>query len=153
MQMLGRSVRDPFGIESAVARARGLGLLPLETVLNERKTLRRVQGHGVAAGFWACLRDGIEGYEIHVGESSGAAESLFAIEGRPHGAVCGSIAGTYVHGVFEQPAPREALVRALAERRGYIWQPGIARSDPFDRLADVLTAHLDLTHLAHLKAA
>src|SRR5206468_1930758 len=40
-QMLGRSVRDPLGIESG-GEEPGLGLLPVETVLTRRKTTRRV---------------------------------------------------------------------------------------------------------------
>jgi hypothetical protein len=31
-------------------------------------------------------------------------------------------AGTYPHGLLEQPEPRHGLVRALSAARGYAWQ-------------------------------
>ena len=43
-QMLGHQVADPHGVESDRRLTPGLGLLPVETVLEEAKTTRQVQG-------------------------------------------------------------------------------------------------------------
>jgi adenosylcobyric acid synthase len=151
MQMLGARVRDQLRIESAIESAPGLGLLPLETALERSKTLRQVHGTAVAArGFWACLNGApVAGYEIHLGHSASVdTPPLLRLDGRTDGAVLGDIAGTYVHGLFEGEAPRFALVRALVERRGFVWQATAEPPrDPYDRLADVLEQKLDFRPL------
>jgi adenosylcobyric acid synthase len=65
-QMLGISVEDPLGVESAgVPRtAPGLGLLNIRTVMRSEKTVRQVIGE-VTAWNLPCFK----GYEIHMGET------------------------------------------------------------------------------------
>ena len=64
-QMLGTRVADPDGIEGPAGAVEGLGLLDVETVLTDEKTLQRVEGE--------CVLNGapFEGYEMHVGLTSG----------------------------------------------------------------------------------
>jgi adenosylcobyric acid synthase len=154
MQMLGRRVHDPGQLESSVAHADGLGLLPIDTVLAEGKSLRNVRGVGQSGldGFWSCLAGvGVRGYEIHLGATTGDRHTpLLRVEDEADGVVAGNAAGTYVHGVLESAAPRAALVRALAERRGFVIQADPTGSDPYERLADVLETCLDLSSLAVL---
>src|SRR6266508_1752487 len=152
LQMLGQTVSDPTHIESADAEARALGLLPLSTVLTERKTLRQVHGAARAdlEGFWACLAGQVvSGYEIHVGHTpADGLPPLLRLTDRDDGVVRGDVAGTYVHGLFEGPGPRRGLVSALAERRGFAAEHDVgATYDSFDRLADVLEQSLDLAAL------
>jgi adenosylcobyric acid synthase len=134
--------------------AEGLGLLPLETRLGLVKTLRQTSGRVVAAGpgFWSCLRgQPVRGYEIHLGTTpSVALPALLQLEERADGVVLDNVAGTYVHGLFELSEPRQALLDALAVRRGFVRQASAPLEDPFDRLADVLEARLDLTLLPSL---
>jgi adenosylcobyric acid synthase len=60
----------------------------------------------------------------------------------------GLVAGTYVHGLLHNAGLRRALLAALAQRRGILWQGGDAPpEDPYDRLADALAASLDLPRL------
>src|SRR5207302_11438493 len=97
----------------------------------------------------------IEGYEIHIGHAIGPLRTtLFDLDsGARDGAVSadGVVAGTYVHGVFEHPRPRRALLAALAHGRGFNWTgEGQHAVDPYDALADVLSGALDLTHLPSL---
>jgi hypothetical protein len=50
-----------------------------------------------------------------------------------------------VHGIFERPEPRRALITALANARGFNWSAGAhGELDPYDALADVLAETLDL---------
>jgi adenosylcobyric acid synthase len=96
-QMLGRRVRDPYGIEGPVREAEGLGLLDVETVMEPQKTVREAK---------ATTPDGspLEGYEIHLGRTSGpdCARPVCLIDGQPDGAIStdGRISGTYLHGLF-----------------------------------------------------
>lgn len=152
-QMLGRLVRDPRRLESAYASAAGLGLLPIETELGGTKRLVRAsgRGHTGAPGLWSAL-DGVEvhGYEIHLGASVGLTQQqqLLDLGCGPDGCVTadGIVAGTYLHGIFEQTEPRQALLDALAHARGFSRSPAVAASaDPYDELAGVLAATLDLS--------
>ncbi len=147
-QMLGRRVADPHGVEGPPGAAEGLGLLDVETVLTADKTLRRVAGRLAEGG--AALR----GYEIHVGVTDGPdrARPFARLEGGgPDGAMSadGRVAGTYLHGLFEAPEARGALLAALGARSDGV--DGDARIDAaLDEIADVLEAHLDIAALSEI---
>jgi adenosylcobyric acid synthase len=153
-QMLGLAVRDPARRESDALSAPGLGLLSHTTELQGDKRLARAAGRVRAGlpGVWSALAEArVEGYEIHLGTTPPSDQPLLELQSGPDGAVSadGLVAGTYLHGVLERPEPRHALVAALAARRGFRWQPaGTPAVDPFDRLADILEASLDLSSLA-----
>ena len=69
-QMMGQKIADPNGVEGGGEIA-GLGLLPLETILEERKHRRQAQGKiQDATGRFVDLK-GLEytGYEIHMGST------------------------------------------------------------------------------------
>ena len=61
-QMLGESVEDPDGVESARAQIDGLGLLPCRTRLTKEKVTRRVDAV-------SCAGTSFSAYEIHMGET------------------------------------------------------------------------------------
>jgi adenosylcobyric acid synthase len=150
-QMLGEQVRDPAHLESEESAAAGLSLLSVTTEIGSEKRLVHTRGHVRAGlrGIWSSLGGvPVEGYEIHMGKTGGSiAPPLLDLESGPDGEIGpdGSIAGTYVHGIFESPEPRHALIRALARQRGFEWSPSRdLDSDPYDRLADVLAANLSL---------
>ncbi len=113
-QMLGREVADPGGIEGAPGAAAGLAVLDVETVLTGEKILRPAVGRLAIAGAK------FEGYEMHVGRTTGpglARPFLFAGDA-PDGAVSadGRIMGTYVHGLFACGDARAALLNRLGAR-------------------------------------
>lgn len=96
-QMLGRTVRDPSGVESSVVVADGLGLLPADTVMLPEKTTAITRARS---------RGGIhfQAYEIHLGvTSTDAPMQPFADleDGRADGACAQGVIGTYLHGAFE----------------------------------------------------
>ncbi|NJA89996.1 cobyric acid synthase [Rhodocyclus tenuis] len=68
LQMLGTQLDDPLGLEGTPGSVGGLGLLDLTTTLAPEKTLRRVRGQLALPGSPA-----LSGYEIHHGETRGAA--------------------------------------------------------------------------------
>ena len=110
-QMLGRSVRDPEGIEGPVREARGLGLLDVETELRPRKTLRNVAARDARTG------TALDGYEIHMGVTTGpdAERPWLTVDGRAEGAISasGNVRGAYLHGLFADDAWRSQLLREL----------------------------------------
>jgi adenosylcobyric acid synthase len=150
-QMLGDAVHDPGRLESKVTTARGLALLQMQTELGATKRLVRTGGrvHTGLPGIWSGLAGvAVEGYEIHVGRSaSSVLAPLLELNGSPDGGVNadGLAAGTYLHGMFEQPEARYALVRVLARTRGFEWSPpSLTAHDPYDELARTLAESVSL---------
>jgi len=165
-QMLGTALHDPDGVESPDATAPGLGLLDVTTVFAPTKAIVRVRARVTASTGVLAGAVGLEiaGYEIHAGRSaaSGAAYP-FTVLGRggqdredSEGAMSadGAVVGTYLHGMFESPALRRALLVALAQRRGITPDPRWGTPEPsgarYDRLADFVAAALDVAALAKL---
>jgi adenosylcobyric acid synthase len=153
-QMLGRRLRDPAGLDGAPGEAMGLGLLDAETVFAGEKATREVTGEIVAPGdgvFGRLAGQRFDGYEIHVGRTSGSEAPLALLDGaRRDGAVSadGLVAGSYVHGLLHARGLRAALLGALAARHG-VTLPGADASadDPYDRLADAVAGSVDLPRL------
>jgi len=134
-QMLGTLVRDPHGVEGSAGESPGLGLLALTTTMSQEKRLRQVSGR------CAFVEGGarVEGYEIHMGTSQGAALDLpaFHIDGRPEGACSpdGQILGTYLHGLFDHPDACAALLRWAGARSEHRVDTAALREASLDRIA------------------
>lgn len=147
LQMLGRRLHDPLGLEGAPGSADGLGLLDLETTLAAEKQLRNVSGRLCLPGDAA-----LAGYEIHMGVSHGPAlerpAAIFA-DGRPDGALSadGQILATYCHGLFDQPEALAALLAWAGTDLGFTpaqtVDPVARREADLNRLADATAAAID----------
>jgi adenosylcobyric acid synthase len=146
-QMLGRKIQDPDGLEGKPGSIPGLGLLDVETTLVPDKTLRRVAGTHIATGA------PIAGYEIHLGETSGADTSRpFAMaDGQPDGAVSrsGLVEGTYLHGCFAADQFRQAYLSRLGLPPGEFAYEALVETT-LDELARHLETHLDLDRILSL---
>ena len=114
-QMLGNEISDPGGVERGGSMA-GLGLLPCKTVFAAEKARTRVRGTACGGSFFGAE---VEGYEIHMGRTTGAAEPFCVLEdGQPEGAVSGNVFGTYLHGLFDSGELTEKLADWLLTRKG-----------------------------------
>ncbi|MDR3496851.1 MAG: cobyric acid synthase [Ancalomicrobiaceae bacterium] len=147
-QMLGRRIADPQGIEGPAGSVAGLGLLDVETVLTAEKSLIEV------AGTLAGSPVPFAGYEMHVGETSGADSARPALsfaDGRPDGATSadGRIEGHYVHGVFNADAARAALIARWGGMASDLAFEARVEAT-LDRLAAHVAAHVDLDRLLKL---
>lgn len=144
-QMLGRAIHDPYGVEGADT-VPGLGLLDAETTFASEKTLARVSGTCSVPGLEGLA---VEGYEIHHGVTSGADQHpALRYAERTDGAATadGRVFGCYLHGLFDLPAFRHALLRTL----GWTAEAEANAPSVFDRLADWLEAHADTRALLNL---
>ena len=142
LQMLGRAVHDPQGIEGAPGSSEGLGWLELETTLETRKQLHRV------AGRLAFADAHVQGYEIHCGISRGEALTTpFARldDGRSDGAasVDGQVMGSYLHGLFDDPEALSALLRWAGLHHATTVDVRALREASIERLADMVEHHLN----------
>lgn len=163
-QMLGSSIADPDGVEGAPGTTVGLGLLPVSTVLAPGKRTVRVRGRlrlpaGVGGDEEVAGAIPVAGYEIHVGRTEVAEGTTPMLtldpDGRADGAwsADGRVGGTYLHGLFDEPAAARALMAwarpnpplQVVEESAYAF-----RQRQYDRLAEHLEAHLDVARLKEL---
>ncbi|QPV64208.1 cobyric acid synthase [Halosimplex litoreum] len=144
-QLLGERITNA-GIESTddVDTLEGIGLIPVETRFSPDKrverTTRRIDGVGPLAG----AAGAVSGYEIHMGETRPLGGSEPATVERPFpdagaGAATDRVLGTYLHGLFENEAARDAFVTGVFSHAGV----ERARTDstgisPYDRAADLV---------------
>jgi adenosylcobyric acid synthase len=160
MQALGERIDDPFNVEGGGSAA-GLGILPIATTLAREKVCERATGTIVADHIFGenVTHDALDGYEIHVGETSYATGSQrFARLTRESdgqsvddGATShdGRALGTYLHGFFDDDAFRAAVVAALRTARGLAPAARYGRfraerEARLDRLAAHVRGSLDL---------
>ena len=149
LQMLGRGLHDPLGLEGAPGSSPGFGLLDIDTVLEAQKQLRLVQGR-------LSLEDApVSGYEIHAGVCSGPGLERWAValdDGRLDGArsADGQILGTYLHGLFESSAASEALLCWAGLEQVQAVDYHALRERDIERLADMVEQHLDTGRLKAL---
>ena len=136
LQILGRTLEDPEGIDGAGA---ALGLLPLATRFEAAKLLWPVQAQlAPLRAPWSALAGiGFDGYEIRHGRTrlqADASDTVVALRneaGEATGWQRGSVLGLYAHGLFESPAVLRALFGADVP----------ALDAVFDRLADFIDRH------------
>lgn len=144
-QLLGGKIMDPYGVESDRKEIDGIGLLPVETVLEKQKIVRKVIG--------LCISNGrrIEGYEIHMGQSRILDKNCkpFLKIHEPGkddwwmdgcSARYGHIAGSYVHGILDMPGFRTVILNAVRRSKGLKEtsprRGRHSRPDQYDLLAD-----------------
>jgi adenosylcobyric acid synthase len=155
-QMLGRRVHDPEGLEGRPGSTPGLGLLPVVTVLKAPKTTTLTQ-------FCRGSNQG-RGYEIHMGQTKRTGGlPMFQVSARnsvacrdEDGCVSADfhIAGTYIHGLFDNPA----ITRFWLDSIGLngIETPTFggleARSREYDLLAEHFAAHVNFDEIARLRS-
>ena len=150
-QILGRTIKDPEGVEGGPGEAEGLGLLDIETELSGGKTLVEAGGVEVASG------QAVRGYEMHVGATSGPdlARPLLRLGDRPEGAVSadGRVMGCYLHGLFAADGFRHAFLNRIRTRQssGLAYEAEVEGT--LDELADHLEAHMKLERLLEVARA
>ncbi|GGD81573.1 cobyric acid synthase [Croceicoccus mobilis] len=152
-QMLGRTIRDQYGVEGAAGEVRGLGLLDVETVLTGDKQVAQIGGTAWGAEF--------TGYEIHMGRTDGPdcarPFSILSVARAGAGAdgaqsPDGLVAGTYCHGMLSSGPLRSALlVRIGVGSHGA--DHGARVDAALDDIAAVLEQALDIDGLVALTGA
>ncbi|MGD1940006.1 MAG: cobyric acid synthase CobQ [Leptolyngbyaceae cyanobacterium] len=159
-QMMGEYLADPEGIEGQDGRYKGLELVPIRTVITNRKIARQRE----TSSQYPQVGLPISGYELHQGRTqlvpasesdSKAAQFDFLFEDKSLGIVDSRQAlwGTYLHGLFDNGPWRRAWLNCLRQQRGLGSLPtGVAnyreqREMMLDVLADSVESYLDLTPL------
>jgi adenosylcobyric acid synthase len=144
-QMLGEEITnaDIEGTGDA-DRVEGLGLLPVTTEFSEAKTVEHVQRDLNGVGPLADASGTVEGYEIHMGDSTLAGDAARPFDG--DGAATDEVLGTYLHDLFVNDTARDAFVRNTFETAG-IDPPAASErddGDPYEQAAALIADHVDL---------
>lgn len=116
MQLLGRQILDPRGLEGGDIS--GLGLLDLATTLEPEKTTRQREVRWVEGGI-------VSGYEIHHGRTqAGPAAHIHLEDGL--GWRQENVYGVYLHGLLENTAYRQQFLARLGWKgRAKDWKLGL----------------------------
>lgn len=161
-QMLGLTLADPHGVESAHGTVPGLGLLSGSTVMEKAKETHRVRASATVPG--SDVEHEVSGYEIHMGSTTASDKGFARISLRggtavsiEDGAVSGDgrAWGTYIHGIFDNDGFRDGLVASLLSSRGAEGATGAtkprtfreARRSALDALARTVRESMDMERL------
>lgn len=157
--MLGQTIEDPYYLEEG-GMEKGLGLLPIETVVKKEKTRKQVFGEldNVGGLLKGISGKNYQGYEIHMGHSRFCNDSNIAINASinntnilPNIVNKGNVYGTYIHGIFDEEAVRDAVLNSLAKNRGITINEteslSVFKEKQYDKLADVIREFLDMDYI------
>ena len=141
LQMLGKSISDPFGTEGG-GEISGLGLLDIKTVFCQEKTRTQAEGSfsGISGIFASLEGMKYRGYEIHMGQS-----------GDKHAVLQnGDVYGSYIHGLFDEAGIAETIVKALYRKcnlkfdENEVFDPHVYKEEQYNKLAEVVRKSLDM---------
>ena len=160
LQMLGTTLEDPYFKEGSKnyseQKIKGIGLLPLKTTFSKKKLTRQINSESL----WPC-QSKIIGFEIHNGQTE-LDNIQSSLEIKPffkdldlgwykenNGG--GTIAGTYIHGIFENDSWRDQYINLIRKNKNLpiLNKKSISykkkRESIIDNLANEFDKHLNLT--------
>ena len=142
-QILGREVLDPDGVEGSIHQLPGLGLLPTSTSMTGEKVTRQVE-------FSFRGKEGLKGYEIHMGETSFLEEGVEPFVVFPDGHADGCFIsqkcmGTYIHGILDNEVFIDYLLEPYSDKLKHTEIDYQAyKEEQYDKLADHVRKHLNV---------
>ncbi len=162
LQMLGTTLEDPFSKEGSTVyseqKTKGIGLLPLKTTFLEKKLTRQINSESL----WPC-KTKINGFEIHNGQTHiDKTQNLLDIKPifkdsdlgwYKENNEGGTIAGTYIHGIFENDIWRDQYINLIRKTKNLpilnakTISYKMKRESIIDNLANEFNKHLDIQAL------
>ena len=159
LQMLGTTLEDPYFKEGSKnyseQKIKGIGLLPLKTTFFKKKLTRQINSKSI----WPCQSE-INGFEIHNGQtvldeiqSSLKINPIFEdsdLGWYKENNKGGTIAGTYIHGIFENDSWRAQYINLIRKSKNLpiLNKKSISykekRQSIIDNLANEFHKHLNL---------
>ena len=159
-QILGKTISDPYEVESIDPTIDGLGLLNVVTTMAQDK--RTVQNKGeIINGDARYISQQVTGYEIHMGETNRLDEEtkplMMTEDGHEDGAVNAdkTVFGSYFHGIFDNDTFRNAFlnhvraVKGLSENEEGASFEAIKDAE-YDRLAKHVKENLNMPEIMRI---
>jgi len=149
-QMLGKEISDPEAAED-MRNVKGLGLLPVNTVMASDKTRKQFTGSVTEpAGVLSKLKDlKVSGYEIHMGITKPEVD-LCEFTSNGTGYCSDNVYGTYVHGLFDNKEIAATVIECVAGRCGksvdttHLEDRIAEKEKQYDILAETIRNSLDI---------
>ncbi len=162
LQMLGNTLEDPYFKEGSKnyseQKIKGIGLLPLKTTFFKKKLSRQIKSKSI----WPCQSE-INGFEIHNGQTE-LENVQKTINIKPifrdldlgwyiEKEKGGTIAGTYIHGIFENDNWRDQYINLIRECKNLpklntkSISYKIKRESIIDNLANEFNKHLNIAEV------
>ena len=160
--MLGTKLEDPYFKEGSKnyseQKIKGIGLLPLKTTFFKKKLSRQIKSKSI----WPCQSE-INGFEIHNGQTE-LENVQKTINIKPifrdldlgwyiEKEEGGTIAGTYIHGIFENDNWRDQYINLIRECKNLpklntkSISYKIKRESIIDNLANEFNKHLNIAEV------
>lgn len=139
-QMLGTEIKD-----CEEGNIKGMGLLPVATVIEREKTRKQVKGKIK----WKPLENAcFEGYEIHQGRTEIQCEDFDGMGG----CVQGNVIGTYVHGIFDEGDFCKRFTEYMCSKNNIdlnisSFSRREYRQRQYDILADMIRENMDMSKI------
>ncbi|MBI9065920.1 MAG: cobyric acid synthase [Salinivirgaceae bacterium] len=143
-QMMGDEIFDPQHLESEVEVIKGLGLLPVKTILTPEKTTEQCEFK------FQNNTEVCKGYEIHMGESMSDNKSPLAIlcNGKKDGYIKNSkIWGTYIHGIFDNISVIKEIVKVNGGDDVQDFDLNDFKQAQYNKLADLVRECSDMDYI------
>jgi len=148
LQMLGKDIHDPLGIEGAKESLQALSYLDFKTTLEDQKQLLNVAGKVIGSQVT------LQGYEIHAGVSTGPAfdQCLFDLGDHQDGVMSDDkqVLGSYVHGIFDSADMLNYLLGWAGLNKAEAFNYQQHQDKEIERLADVVESVLSVEKLKGL---
>jgi adenosylcobyric acid synthase len=151
-QMMGLRIDDPDGTEGDIPSLPGLGLLPVVTVIEQKKITRQSRFLFLPDESRAVCK----GYEIHMGRTTlqdGAEErpALQLENGHTDGYYSGNNCwGSYMHGILDNPVVLDNLAEGFDCRTGEDGIPfdyAAFKEEQYDKLAARVRSHINMEQI------
>ncbi len=149
-QMMGMMVSDPDGVEGSIRQLPGLGLLPMETVMQGEKVTRQTRFS--LSEF--CNADSLDcvntGYEIHMGKTVPAQGSDYRPmnvleDGTLDGCVVDrKTCGTYIHGILDNSQVINWLLEPYSGKQELQLSYAEFKEQQYDLLAEHVRKYLNI---------
>jgi adenosylcobyric acid synthase len=144
-QMMGKCIKDPYGVESSVSEIQGLNLLPVETILEESKVT--IQGNFYFNG----SNEICQGYEIHMGKTTPIADSYTALNKKETGESEGCFLnekcwGSYFHGILDNQVVINDLLSGFdVSQLDFNYQS--FKEENYNKLAGYMREYIDMDYV------
>ena len=144
-QIMGEEIFDPMHIESKADSVKGLGILPVVTVISNEK-------NSTQTSFKFSNNDEeCEGYEIHMGETS-FLELQKPVAHLNNGVKDGFYKsdkawGTYIHGIFDNAVVLKSVLEPFINKSLDIGNYKEFKNNEYDKLANFVRANLNMDQI------
>ena len=140
-QMMGETISDPLGIEGDLPLISGLGLLPINTVIENEKVTEQCQFK------FKDYPDICSGYEIHMGQTTLKHPenhlNKLTTEKEDGYSLNENCWGSYIHGILDNSVVIQDLLKGF-ETEDLDFDYNQFKEEQYDKLADAIREHVDM---------